>query len=40
MSCSKKKGKKPKPGGYVCGRCGVGSKKKKNLCKPAKVRKS
>ncbi len=37
LACSKKKCKKPKPGGYVCSKCGVGAKKKKKLCKPRKV---
>jgi hypothetical protein len=36
VACSKKKGKKPKPGGLVCKRCGVGAKKKSKLCKPAR----
>lgn len=37
MSCSKKKGTVPKPGGFTCKRCGVGAKKKKKLCKPKRV---
>ncbi len=37
MSCSKKKGAKPKPGGFVCKSCGVGAKKKDKLCKPKRV---
>jgi hypothetical protein len=37
VACSKKKDRKPRPGGFVCARCGVGAKKKKKLCKPARV---
>ncbi len=38
MACSKKKKKsEPKPGGFVCRKCGVGAEKKKKLCKPERV---
>lgn len=39
MSCLKgKKKNKPKPGRYKCKSCDAVSKKKKDLCKPKKIK--
>lgn len=39
MSCLKDKPHKiPKPGWYVCKKCGAASKKKKEICKPQKLK--
>jgi hypothetical protein len=40
MGCeSKRASKKPKPGRFRCGNCGVVRKSKKNLCAPKKIKK-
>ena len=39
MGCLKGKSEnKPKPGRYVCKKCGTVTKKKKHACKPKKIK--
>ena len=39
MGCLKgKKKAKEKPGNYTCTRCGAVSKKKRDICKPKKIK--